>query len=84
MKPKEEFTRCEYCNRKISLESPPSNKRYEKGEIVITDGIILLPKRVVAINHIEGYSDSHAESLNGRYCGPKCLKNMIKQILFKM
>jgi hypothetical protein len=81
MKQTEEFTRCEYCNKKISTQSPPSEERYEKGEIVIRDGCILLPDRIVKINHKEGYSDSHSADLSGHYCGPKCLRKMIKRIL---
>jgi hypothetical protein len=87
-KGKEEFAvkkqvvdRCKYCNKKITLESPPSEKRYEKSEILIRDGSMLLPIRVVKMNHREGYSDSHSSDLSGRYCGPKCLRKMIKRIL---
>jgi hypothetical protein len=81
MNPKEEFVRCQYCNKKITLESPPSKKRYEKAEIMIGDGSILLPARIVEMNHKEGYSDSHSADLSGHYCGPKCLRKMIKRIL---
>jgi hypothetical protein len=81
MKPKEEYTRCEYCNKRISLESPPSNKRYNKAEILIRDGSMLLPNEVVARNHREGFTDSHSHNLEGHYCSPKCLKKKINAVL---
>ena len=81
MKPKEEYTRCEYCNKMISLNSPPSDRRYNKAEIYISNGSMLLPDEVVRRNHREGFTDSHSVSLEGHYCSPKCLKKKIKSIL---
>jgi hypothetical protein len=81
MKPKEEYTRCEYCNKKILLASPPNTKRYNNAEILIREGSMLLPDEVVRKNHREGFTDSHSASLNGYYCKPKCLRNMIQLLL---
>jgi hypothetical protein len=81
MKSKEEYTRCEYCNKRISLASPPNTKRYNKAEIYIRNGSMLLPDEVVAKNHREGFTDSHSTSLDGYYCTPKCLIKRIKALL---
>lgn len=81
MKKPYEITHCEYCDEIITLESPPSNKRYENGEIHITEGSILLPRAIVKKNHKKGRSDSHAAYINGHYCGPQCLFRQIKKIL---
>lgn len=81
MKPKQEYTRCEYCDSIIELQSPPSNKRYENAEIEIKDGVILFPQRVVEANKKNKKGDSHATSLAGYYCTPRCFIKMLKKLL---
>ena len=80
MKPIKEITACEYCDKQIDLTSPPLEEYYEQGQISIK-GTILLSKAIVKKNHKKGITDSHATSLNGRYCDYKCLYNQIMNIL---
>jgi hypothetical protein len=75
------ITNCEFCNKTIRLDSPPSDDRYEDGEIFITHGTVLLSKSIVEKNHKHGISDSHAEYIAGYYCNYKCLVGQIKKIL---
>ena len=81
MKNKEQFTRCEYCDQMMVLQSPPKKESYENAQIEINSGTILLPKKVAEKSKKKGFSLSHAMDLNGFYCNPKCLRNKIDKIL---
>jgi len=73
-----EVTNCEYCGSVITLESPPSKERYNRAEIRIDAGTMLLPDDVVEMSDIH---KAHAVGLEGYYCKPKCLTNRIEAIL---
>jgi hypothetical protein len=81
MKPELKITHCEYCNSIIMLESPPSKNRYNNAEIHISNGMILIPDKIVKKRHKKGVGDSHANFLSGYYCQPECLTNKIKELL---
>jgi len=74
-----EVTDCNFCGKQISVESPPSKKRYNNAEIHISDlSSILLPESLVGENVDNGHCESHAASLDGYYCNPECLAAYIK------
>lgn len=77
----ETFTRCVACGKRISLQSPPSKRQYNKAQIHIHSGILLLPDAIVKQNHKDGYCDGHTASLGGYYCGPECLSTHIAGLL---
>ena len=81
MKPSYRITYCEYCDKVVYPDSPPSKESYENGEIHIQSGSVLLPKSVVKRRHKEGFTSSHAADIDGIYCDYKCLVNYLKQIL---
>lgn len=74
MKKEEIYRRCEYCDKLILIESPPTKESYENGQIEIMSGTILLPKSVSAPSH-------RMESLDGIYCNVECLLFKIHNIL---
>jgi len=75
MKPIESYRRCEFCDKRISACSPPSNESYENAEIHIGEGSILLPERFVKDNN------NHTADISGYYCNQKCLAAMIEKVL---
>lgn len=73
----ETFTRCEFCNEFISLQSPPSNEQYENAQIHLAGfSTVLLPKKIAKKN-------SHSKIIDGYYCSPHCLLNQIALVLNK-
>ena len=80
MKPVKQMASCEHCNALIEIDEPPLKEQYESSLILINNGYVLLPERLVKVNHIEGKPDCRA-FLDGYYCGPKCLFDRMKEIL---
>ena len=80
MKPEENYRRCEHCDRMIRSDSPPSKESYAKGQVDISKGRVLLPPKVVEANHREGYTDSHAASIEGVYCDMHCLMAKLNEL----
>jgi len=77
MKPKETFSRCEYCDKLIKITSPPTIEQYESAMIYIAENSdMLLPVASVVNNN-------HMNNIDGLYCCPLCLINNIKKILGK-
>ena len=68
------ITHCECCDAIIDLTSPPSNEQYEKGQIHISDGMMLLPEKAAKQN-------SHARTISGYYCDFGCLAAVLKAAL---
>lgn len=77
MKRPYEVTHCKFCDSQITLNSPPSDQRYENAEVYITNGIILLPERLVK-------GDSHIKDISGYYCRILCFKKMIDSIFISL
>lgn len=82
MNPTKSYRACENCGRHLSADSPPPPRAYERGEIHIDGGsLVLLPNAVVKEDHVDGYSDSHAANISGAYCDLECLVTRIRNIL---
>ena len=73
MKPITQYTKCEFCDKQISLQK----ESYNIAEIHLCNcSSILLPDEIAKENN-------HSYSLDGYYCNPKCLVDMFKKILGK-
>jgi len=72
MKEEKTFYYCEYCNKAIEKQSPPSTDQYVQGLIQIRDGSILL-------NNLKK-EKSHAETITGYYCNKDCLHQRLADI----
>jgi hypothetical protein len=81
MKPSLTFRYCEHCNAALEEQSPPSRDQYEQSMIQVADGTVLLPLKLVKKRTKKGHAESHSESLNGVYCGPKCFKARLDALL---
>ena len=84
MKQVESYQPCENCGKHLYAESPPPPRAYERGEIHLCGGsMILLPDEVVKARHVDGVADGHAENVDGHYCDIECLTEHIRTILRK-
>jgi hypothetical protein len=82
MKQLETYAHCEWCDKQITIESPPSRERYESAEISIgKDSTMLLPGHVVSINEKKNRGSAHAIDIGGIYCCPACLIARINAII---
>jgi len=81
VKPTETVARCEHCDKTIVLKTPPRAEYYEKAQVHIRAGTILLPDAVVKARHRGGIMDNHFADLDGYYCGPACLAARIAGLL---
>jgi hypothetical protein len=77
MKLTKEITFCEYCDKIIYRASPPPKEQYDNGEIIITDGSVLIPDEIVNLNQ----NSCHSKDISGYYCDIECLINHLKKIL---
>ena len=69
------ITECEFCGKRLELESPPSDESYNNARINIDEhSNMLLPDDV-------GKENNHAISLAGYYCGPACLIAFLRRAL---
>jgi DNA-directed RNA polymerase subunit RPC12/RpoP len=81
MKKEENYVRCEHCDKQILRVSPPTKEQYERGQIHMMYGSLLLPEQVVRNRTRPGNSGSHCTDLSGYYCDKHCLIAHIESIL---
>lgn len=82
MKSEKKFTNCEYCDKQITIESPPSRLQYEQGLIDISSGTILYSEELAkAKAGSMGLMIPHCGQLAGRYCDKNCLIKHIEELL---
>ena len=74
MKREVTYRPCEFCDRKLLSVSPPTREQYANSMIEIQTGTVLLPRET---NH------TNAHSIDGLYCGPRCLFAHISALVAK-
>ena len=81
MKEREEFYRCECCDELLNYET--TDEDYEEARVHIDMGHVLLSKKTVERNRVEGVTDSHIADISGHYCDLTCLYNHVIKLTGK-
>src|ERR1017187_4639291 len=69
-----QVTNCDSCGNQIDMQSPPLHEYYQRGQIRINSGTVLLDDK-----DSPGKSVSHSADLSGYYCDFNCLMELIQK-----